>query len=133
MRPRLRRFLLGMGAGAVALLVSLIIRLYFGGIFLPEVAVDALVSNTPGSVESVLVSNLQSLAKYSAFTAAVVVNLLVYGALASFLSGFSGKRDYGDRFSIYAFSAYGVFFIVTLFALLLSAVQSSPQPLPTVI
>ena len=133
MRPRLRRFLLGMGAGAVALLVSLVVRLFFGGIFLPEVAVDALVSNTPGSVESVLVSNLQSVAKYSAFTGAILVNLLAYGALATLLSGVSGKRDYGDRFSIYALSAYGVFFIVTLLALLLSAVQSSPQPLPTVI
>ena len=65
-----------MGAGAVAMSISLVIRLYFGGIFLPEVAVGALVTNTPGSVESVLVTNLQYLAKYSALTVAIAINLV---------------------------------------------------------
>ena len=133
MRPRLRRFLLGMGAGAVAMVISLVIRLYFGGIFLPEVAVGALVTNTPGSVESVLVTNLQYLAKYSALTGAIVINLLLYGGLASLLSGVSGRKEYGDRVSIYTFAAYGVLFILTIIALAFTQVLSSPQPLPTVI
>jgi len=133
LRPRLRRFLLGVGAGAVALSVSFIVRLFFGGIFLPEIAVGALVTNTPGSVESVLVTNLQSLAKYSAFTAAIAINLLLYGGLASLLSGVSGRKEYGDRISIYTFAAYGVFFIITLVALAFTQILSAPQPLPTVI
>jgi DMSO/TMAO reductase YedYZ molybdopterin-dependent catalytic subunit len=122
-----------MGAGAVAMSLSLVIRLYFGGIFLPEVAVGALVTNTPGSVESVLVTNLQYLAKYSALTVAVAVNLLIYGALASLLSGVSGRKEYGDRISIYTFAAYGVLFIITITALAFTQILSSPQPLPTVI
>jgi DMSO/TMAO reductase YedYZ molybdopterin-dependent catalytic subunit len=133
LRPRLRRFLLGMGAGAVAMLISLVIRLYFGGVFLPELAVGALVTNTPGSVESVLVTNLQYLAKYSALTGAVVINLLLYGAIASVLSGVSGRKEYGDRVSIYTFCAYGVLLLLTIVALALTQVVSSPQPLPTVI
>ena len=122
-----------MGAGAVAMVISLVIRLYFGGIFLPEVAVGALVTNTPGSVESVLVTNLQYLAKYSALTGAIVINLLLYGALASLLSGVSGRKQYGDRVSIYTFAAYGVLFILTIIALAFTQVLSSPQPLPTVV
>jgi len=122
-----------MAAGAVALSISFVIRLYFGGLFLPEVAVGALVTNTPGSVESVLVTNLQYVAKYSALTGAIVVNLLIYGALASLLSGVSGRKEYGDRISIYTFAAYGVLFILTVVALALTQVLSSPQPLPTVI
>ncbi|MDA4132300.1 MAG: molybdopterin-dependent oxidoreductase, partial [Thaumarchaeota archaeon] len=122
-----------MGAGAVAMSLSLLIRLYFGGIFLPEVAVGALVTNTPGSVESVLVTNLQYLAKYSALTVAVVINLLLYGTLASILSGVSGRKEYGDRVSIYTFAAYGVLFIITIVALAFTQILSSPQPLPTVV
>lgn len=133
MRARLARFLVGIGAGAVAISISLLIRVFFGGIFLPEVAVGALVTQTPGSVESVLVTNLQYLAKYSALAGAIAVNLLLYGLLASLLAGVSARRQPGDRVSIYSFAAYGVFFVLTLIALAFTQVLSSPQPLPTVV
>lgn len=122
-----------MGAGAVAMSLAFVIRLYFGGVFLPEIAVGALATNTPGSVESVLVTNLQYLAKYTAFTVAIAVNLLLYGALASLLTGVSGRKEYGDRVSIYTFAAYGVLFLITLVALFFTQVQSSPEPLQNVI
>ena len=83
-----------MGAGAVALGISFLVRIFFGGVFLPELAVGALVTQTPGSVESVLVTNLQYIAKYSALTGAIGVNLLLYGLLAYLLSGVSG--DFTD-------------------------------------
>jgi DMSO/TMAO reductase YedYZ molybdopterin-dependent catalytic subunit len=133
MRPRLRRFLLGVGAGAVALSISFIIRISFGGVFLPELAVGALVTQTPGSVESVLVTNLQYLAKYSALAGAIAINLLIYGLLAYLLSGVSERRQYGDRVSIYTFAAYGATFILTVVALAFTQVVSSPQPLSTVV
>ncbi len=133
MRPRLRRFLLGVGAGAVAIGISFLVRVYFGGVFLPELAVGALVTQTPGSIESVLVTNLQYIAKYSALAGAVAVNLLLYGLIAYLLSGVSGRKAYGDRVSIYAFSAYGITFVLTVVALAFTQVLSSPQPLPTVI
>jgi len=122
-----------MGAGAVAMSISLFIRFYFGGVFLPELAVGALVTNTPGSVESVLVTNLQYLAKYSALAGAIIINLVLYGALASLLSAVGGRKEYGDRVSIYTFAAYGLLFILTVVALAFTQVLSSPQPLPTVV
>ena len=133
MRPRLRRFLLGVGAGAIALSISFIIRAFFGGAFLPELAVGALVTQTPGSVESVLVTNLQYLAKYSALAGAIAINLVVYGLLASLLSGVGGRRQYGDRVSMYTFAAYGATFVLTVVALTLTQVLSSPQPLSSLV
>jgi DMSO/TMAO reductase YedYZ molybdopterin-dependent catalytic subunit len=133
LRPRLRRFLLGMGAGAVALEVSFLIRVFFGGVFLPEVAVGVLVTQTPGAIESVLITNLQYIAKYAALTGAILINALIYGLIALLLSGVSGRKEYGDRISIYTFAAYGVVFILTVVALAFTQVLSSPQPLPTVI
>jgi DMSO/TMAO reductase YedYZ molybdopterin-dependent catalytic subunit len=133
MRPSLFRFLMGMGAGAVALSVSLLVRLSFGGTFLPEVAVGALVTNTPGAVESVLVTNLQYLAKYSALAGATVVNVCLYGGIAYLMSGVSAKRGYADRLSIYALASYGVLFVLTLVALAFTQVLSSPQPISAVV
>jgi DMSO/TMAO reductase YedYZ molybdopterin-dependent catalytic subunit len=132
-RPRLRRLLLGMAAGAVALAVSLSMRFFFGGVFLPEIAVGVLVTNTPGTVESVLVTNLQYLAKYSALTGAVAVNLLLYGVIAYLLSGVSARQAYGDRVTVYTFAAYGVTLVLTVVALAFTQVLSSFPPLPTVI
>src|SRR2546426_7684994 len=131
LKPGLRRFLLGLGAGAVAVALSFALRYLFGGVFLPEVAVNALVSQTPGSVESVLVINLQSLAKYSAFAGAITINIILYGLLAFFLTGL-GNRKYADRVLRYSVVAYAVSLGLTLVFLSLTQVLSTPQTIPTV-
>src|SRR5208283_838721 len=102
LRPRLKRFCFGLGAGAVALVVSYLLRSLVGGAFLPELAVNALVTHTPGTVESVLVTNLQSLAKYSAFIGAILINLLLYGLLAYFLTGIKNRGGYAERVPLYS-------------------------------
>ncbi|MDQ3909525.1 MAG: molybdopterin-dependent oxidoreductase [Thermoproteota archaeon] len=77
-----RDFILGILAGSVALAVAAAFRIFAGGLFLPELASQTVFSLTPGQIESSSVGTLGSLAKYAAFTASIVVNLLIYGVLA---------------------------------------------------
>src|SRR5215218_10869378 len=80
-----RNFVLGLIAGSVALLVAAAFRIFAEGLFIPELASQTLFSLTPGQVESFSVETFGSLAKYAAFTAAIVFNLILYGALAILL------------------------------------------------
>ncbi len=85
MNRAMRNFTLGLVAGSVALVVSAVFRIIAGGLFIPELASQTLFSLTPGQVESFSVETFGSLAKYAAFTAAIVFNLVLYGALAILL------------------------------------------------
>jgi DMSO/TMAO reductase YedYZ molybdopterin-dependent catalytic subunit len=85
MNKIMRSFALGLVAGSVALAVSAVFRIIAGGLFIPELASQTLFSLTPGQVESFSVETFGSLAKYAAFTAAIVFNLILYGALAILL------------------------------------------------
>jgi DMSO/TMAO reductase YedYZ molybdopterin-dependent catalytic subunit len=83
-------FLGGLAAGAIAVAVSLLVRLFAGGLFLSEIASQTLFSLTPGQIESRAVETLGPLAKYSALIGAVVANTILYG-LISLLSLSSGR------------------------------------------
>jgi DMSO/TMAO reductase YedYZ molybdopterin-dependent catalytic subunit len=80
-----RNFVLGLIAGSVALLVAAAFRIVAGGLFIPELASQTLFSLTPGQIESFSVETFGSLAKYAAFTTAIIVNLFLYGGLAILL------------------------------------------------
>ena len=80
-----RNFVLGLIAGSAALLVAAAFRIFAGGLFIPELASQTLFSLTPGQVESFSVETFGSLAKYTAFTTAIIVNLVIYGGLAILL------------------------------------------------
>lgn len=72
----------GLAAGTIALAISLLLRLYVGGLFLPEIASQTLFSLTPGQIESRAVESLGPIAKYSALIGAVVANIILYGLLS---------------------------------------------------
>lgn len=80
-----RNFVLGLIAGSVALLVAVAFRIFAGGLFLPELASQTVFSLTPGQIESFSVETFGSLAKYTAFATAIIVNLVIYGGLAILL------------------------------------------------
>jgi DMSO/TMAO reductase YedYZ molybdopterin-dependent catalytic subunit len=80
-----QNFVLGLIAGSVALLVAAAFRIFAEGLFIPELASQTLFSLTPGEIESFSVETFGSLAKYTAFTIAIIVNLVIYGGLAILL------------------------------------------------
>ncbi len=78
-------FVGGLAAGAIAVAISLILRLFQGWPFIPEIASLTLFSLTPGEVESQAVETLGPLAKYSSFIGATVVNIVLYGLIGVLL------------------------------------------------
>ncbi|MFL6347266.1 MAG: hypothetical protein ACJ72X_03120, partial [Nitrososphaeraceae archaeon] len=58
-----------------------LLRLFIGGLFIPELASQTLFSLTPGQVESRAVETLGPLAKYSAFIGALVASIILYGLI----------------------------------------------------
>jgi DMSO/TMAO reductase YedYZ molybdopterin-dependent catalytic subunit len=123
-----RAFLVGVLAGAVALSLSYLLRLFVGGVFLPELASQTLFAITPGQIESGAVTNLGPLAKYSAVTGAIIVNLVLYGALATLLfrnyQRFSGRSN---SVKLYAFSLIACAVMAALAMLFLGVTQGLSQ------
>lgn len=78
-------FVIGLVAGGAALVISYALRISAGGIFVPELASQTLISLTPGSIESQAVANLGVFAKYSSFSGAILVNILLYGVIGILL------------------------------------------------
>jgi DMSO/TMAO reductase YedYZ molybdopterin-dependent catalytic subunit len=78
-------FLGGVVAGAIAVSVGIILRLFAGGLFIPEVASLTLFSLTPGEVESQAVETLGPLAKYSSFIGATLASIIIHGLIGIFV------------------------------------------------
>ena len=124
-------FIVGLVAGAIAVAISLLMRLLAGGSFLPETASQTLFSLTPGQIESRAVETLGPLAKYSALIGAVIANIILYGliSLFSFSSTLYGRpRSNGYiRNAVQSSTlAYIIVFLagVLLFALMESDIQT---------
>src|SRR5271154_6795608 len=134
MQPSTKRgFLVGLAGGAIALGISYGIRVLFGGVFLPELAAQTLFSLTPGSIESKAVETLQSLAKYSAFSGAIIANLLLYGVLGALLYRSKNISEQGgrvERFLSFSLLPYIILATIGILLLFTTAIQSSPVSLP---
>ncbi len=78
------RFGAGGLAGGAALLVTLLLRVMGLGVFLPEIALEAVVVRIPGSIESAFISALGEGAKLLGLATAVVAVLAAFGAGALF-------------------------------------------------
>jgi DMSO/TMAO reductase YedYZ molybdopterin-dependent catalytic subunit len=110
-------FVLGLAAGAVAIAVSLLMRSFAGGPFIPEVASQTLFSLTPGQFESRAVESFGPLAKYSAFTGAIIINFILYGLFAVLLTRLHNKfhwKGYLGRATLASIVAYVILLIIVI-------------------
>jgi DMSO/TMAO reductase YedYZ molybdopterin-dependent catalytic subunit len=120
-------FLIGLVAGAIAVAVSLVQRIFFGGIFIPELASQTLFSLTPGEIESQAVETFGPIAKYSAFIGALIVNLVVYGLLGIVIHKLQNKihlsTSYLTNAAISSVISYVVIFIVVFILITLADIE----------
>ena len=113
----------GLAAGAVAVAISLFLRLFIGGLFVPELASQTLFSLTPGEVESQAVQTLGPLAKYSSFIGAVIANIIVYGLIGILLGRLYSKlpwKGYLGRAIQSSIIAYVILLAVSMLLLTLT-------------
>jgi DMSO/TMAO reductase YedYZ molybdopterin-dependent catalytic subunit len=119
----------GIVAGAIAVAISLILRLFAGGVFVPEIASLTLFSLTPGEVESQAVQTLGPLAKYSSFIGATLVNIILYGLIGILVGRLYDRlpgKNYLGRAVQSTIIAYVLLLAVT--SVLLSLTEASAGP-----
>jgi len=118
-------FVAGLAAGAVAVAVSIILKDTSGGLFLPEIASQALFSVTPGEFESQAVENFGPLAKYSAFIGSIIANIVAFGIIAIFLDKLFARLK-RRRYLLEALLSSGLSYIifVIIAIILVSLIQS---------
>ena len=116
-------------AGAIAVAISLILRLFAGGVFVPEIASLTLFSLTPGEVESQAVQTLGPLAKYSSFIGATLVNIILYGLIGILVGRLYDRlpgKNYLGRAVQSTIIAYVLLLAIT--SVLLSLTEASAGP-----
>ena len=126
-------FVAGLAAGAVAVAVSLIVKELSGGLFLPQIASQALFSITPGEFESQAVENFGPLAKYSAFIGSIIANIIVFGIIAIFLDKLFAtikRRGYLLEALLSSVFSYIIFTVIAIALVSLIQSRSGIQVMP---
>jgi len=121
----------GLAAAAIAIAIALLIRSFVGGPFIPELASQTLFSLTPGQFESQAVENFGPLAKYSAFSGAVIVNFILYGLFAILLNRLHSKfpwNGYVGRALLSSLLAYIILLIITISLVTITEARTHTQP-----
>ena len=129
-------FLGGIVVGIIAVAVSLIFRLFSGGLFIPELASLTLFSLTPGEVESQAVQTLGPLAKYSSFIGATLANIIVYGLIGILVGGLYDRfpwKNYLGKAVLSSIISYVILLILTSILLTLTEASAGPVSLTDVV
>ena len=120
----------GLAAGAIAIATALIIRSFAGGIFIPEIASQTLFSLTPGQFESQAVENFGPLAKYSAFSGAIIANFILYGLFALLVTRLQNRfpwKGFVGRAILASLVAYIILLIVAISLVTITEARTHTQ------
>jgi DMSO/TMAO reductase YedYZ molybdopterin-dependent catalytic subunit len=120
----------GLAAGAIAIAIALLIRSFAGGPFIPELASQTLFSLTPGQFESQAVENLGPLAKYSAFSGAIIINFILYGLFAIFIDKLQNRfhwKGYLRRATLASAIAYFILLIISISLVTITEARTHTQ------
>ncbi len=123
-------FSAGLVAGLVSIAISIIIKVFAGGLFLPELASQTLFSLTPGEFESQAIETLGPLAKYSTFIASIIVTAIIFGIFGILLYKLYNKfnLDHYILKTIFSFTlTYGILVIISILLVTIIQVRSGSQ------
>ncbi|MGH9876883.1 MAG: hypothetical protein ACRD5H_04540, partial [Nitrososphaerales archaeon] len=124
-------FMIGFAVGGLSLVISFLLRVFAGGLFIPELASQTIFSLMPGSVESQAVGALGPLAKQLTFAGAIVANLFLYGELGVLLHGTYKRLAHKGYFvNIVQLSLLSYLTMFAIAGIMLQVTQFLSQPLP---
>ena len=106
-------FSAGLVVGLVSISISIIFKVFAGGLFLPELASQTLFSLTPGEFESQAIETLGPLAKYSTFIASIIVTTIIFGIFGIILDKLFYKFNLLNQYILKAY----IFFYINLWNL----------------
>ena len=124
-------FSAGLVVGLVSISISLIFKIFLGGLFLPELASQTLFSLTPGEVESQAIENLGPLAKYSTFIASIIFITIIFGIFGILLDKLFYKFNLLNQYKLKSISSftltYGILVIISLILVTIIQLRSGSQ------
>ncbi len=128
-------FVCGIAAGLAALAISLVFNISLNGLFIPDLASQALISLTSGEIESQAVGILGDFAKYTSFFGAIIVNLVLYGLIGVFLGVLFDKiksRKYINRSVFSSIVSYAIFLAITVVLLMVNTLPGQNISIPPI-
>ena len=123
-------FSAGLVAGFVSIAISILIKLFAGGLFLPELASQTLFSLTPGEFESQAIETLGPLAKYSTFIGSIIVTSIIFGLLGILLSKLYNKFNFNQyilKFISSFIITYGILILISIILVTIIQFRSGTQ------
>ncbi len=123
-------FSAGIVAGLVSIAISIIIKVFAGGLFLPELASQTLFSLTPGEFESQAIETLGPLAKYSSFIGSIIVNAIIFGLFGILLDKLYDRFNLNNYILqvVSSFTlTYGILIIISILLVTIIQVRSGSQ------
>lgn len=132
-RSVLFSFSAGIVAGLVSIAISIMLKVFAGGLFLPELASQTLFSITPGEFESQAIETLGPLAKYSTFIGSIIVTTIIFGIFGILLDKLYNKFNLNHyllkTMSSFALT-YGILVTISLILVTIIQVRSGSQTIP---